>query len=210
MREKELEIVFVRHAQSFANIGMGAAGFHEDDPPLTEEGLRQARLLAARFERGDLQAIYASTLIRTCQTVQPTAQKLDLPICVLPDLMERETVIPGTSLAAVASLAPNALDSARTVFPANAAYSLRDETVLTSVARAKRALDRICGECAPGGAVLVASHGAFFGYLIREALGLRLPEPFAWEVGNCAVTRVRFRPGNVPILMCSNDCGHLI
>ncbi len=209
MERKRLEIVFVRHAQSYGNIGLAKSDFHPDDPPLTDEGLLQAKRLSLRFHAGEIRSVYASTLIRTCQTVQPTAEKLRLPIFVMPELMERETVIPGTSLDAVSSLAPNAYESAKSVLYANAAYTLKNETAEESVRRAAYVLSVIRQSSAPGDTVLVASHGAFFGYLIREALGITLPESFAWQADNCSVTRIAFRDGDIPILLCANDRSHL-
>ena len=208
MEEKELEIVFVRHAQSRQNIGETAPGFHPDDAPLTELGLRQAALLAKRFSPGELDAIYAGTLIRTCQTVQPTAEKLGLPIRVVPELMEVGTAVCGTSLSHVEALAPAALESAREVLPARRTYSLANESETHCAERAQTVL-ALLQSLHPGGAkILVATHGAFFGYLVRGALGLSLPEPFAWEVSNCAVTDVRFCSHDKPRLVCSNDQRH--
>lgn len=206
---RDFEILFVRHAQSHGNVGLAEAAFHPDDPSLTTEGLAQAQALSRRFSAGDLQAIYASTLIRTCQTVQPTAQKLGLAIEVLPELMEVDTAVPGTALSHITRLAPNAYNSACRVLTQSVGLSFKNETSAHCAERARYALSVIAGNAAAGDKILVATHGAFFGYLLRCALGLSLPEPFAWEVTNCAITTIRFRKDDIPILLGSNDTSHL-
>ena len=56
---------------------------------------------------------------------------------------------------------------------------------------------------------MVVTHGSYFGYLLREALGISLPEAFCWQVDNCSVTRVIFRKDGIPKLSFSNYTGHL-
>lgn len=65
-------VFMVRHAEK-ALTG-------EDDPPITPEGEIRAQRLAAIFDDQDLDAIYASELLRTFQTVQPLATAKDMPI----------------------------------------------------------------------------------------------------------------------------------
>ena len=208
MERKRLQFIFVRHAESFGNIGTRTDGYHEDDPPLTPAGLLQAKKLANRFSAGEIRAVYASTLIRPCQTVEPTARKLGLPVHVFPDLMEIGTRIPGTELQNVAVLAPSALTSAETVLPAVRRYTLQDETPEHCVLRAARAIRCITDLSESGDTVLISSHGSFFGYLIRNVLGLRLPESFGWKVDNCSVTSILVGEREKPLLCCANDVRH--
>lgn len=51
-----------------------------DDPPLTEEGMARAEALAARMTDVPLSAVYATDLLRTQQTVAPTAEAHGLPV----------------------------------------------------------------------------------------------------------------------------------
>ncbi len=209
MIKKNIEFILVRHAQSMQNIGRALSGFHADDAPLTEEGMRQAAALANRFSEGSLTSIYSSTLIRTCQTVQPTAEKLLLPVNVLPELMEVGTVICGTDLSNIRSLAPAAYESARMLFGNIISYTLENETTSHCVSRAEYVLQMLMERHNEGDRILIATHGAFFGYLLRCLLGLELPEPFSWQVNNCAVTDILIRPDRNPLLICSNDQSHL-
>jgi phosphohistidine phosphatase SixA len=63
----------VRHAET---EGEG------DDPPLTTEGAARAEALAVRMTGVPLDAVYATDLLRTQQTVQPTADAHGLPVVV--------------------------------------------------------------------------------------------------------------------------------
>lgn len=63
------------------------------EPPVTagclaEEGCRQARSLADALRNVEFQAVYASPLGRAIQTVQAIADRLSLPVQVLPWLEE--------------------------------------------------------------------------------------------------------------------------
>ncbi len=205
----ELEIIFLRHAQSLANVGRAYPGFHPDDPPLSELGSVQAERLARRLADEAIDAIYASTLIRTCQTVEPTASALGTKVRLLPELREAGTEIAGSSLQNFSRLAPSSLESARRI-GWESVPSLANESEPQLAARAVGALASIRSEHPEGGRVLVASHAAFFGFLLRAALGLSLPEPFAWEVTNCALTRVLLRDDGIPLLLSANDTAHLL
>lgn len=83
-------VLLVRHGES--------AAAHPDrpfplvdghgDPPLHDEGHRQAERLAHRLEREPIRAIYVTTLRRTHQTAAPLAARLGLEPIVEPDLRE--------------------------------------------------------------------------------------------------------------------------
>ena len=68
----EFTLYLVRHAEKALD---GTA-----DPELTEEGRARAARLAQWLEGRGLQAIWSSDYRRTRQTVQPTAERLGLPI----------------------------------------------------------------------------------------------------------------------------------
>lgn len=204
MKDINADIYLIRHAQSRENSGESyMPEFTIDDAPLSEHGKRQAEALAARFEPGDIDMIFSSTLIRTAQTMQPTAKKLDKPIIMLPELMEFDTLISGTPRDKVGVLVPEAVPPAEDVFLPS------PETPEQMTERAERAIDKILNAGGDGCRVIAASHHDFFGYLIRAALGLGLPQTIRWSVLNCSVTHIRLRKGKLPEVMYSNDTSHL-
>lgn len=81
-----MEIILIRHAQSKGNEANVVQG--HIDTGLSELGNKQAKLLSAHFNPGDLNAIYSSDLDRAIQTAKPIADKLNLEIKIDPDLRE--------------------------------------------------------------------------------------------------------------------------
>ena len=201
--DKNVDLIFVRHGQSYGNANLpDAPDFHPDDPPLTPLGLWQAECLKERFAPGEVTKIYASTLLRTVQTVHPTAEKMGLPITLLPDLREVGTKIGGTSAEVLREKTPLAIpcESAPLPFP---------ETTAQLEARAERAIRNILDEAVNDDVILIATHGGFFGYLLREVLGISLPETFSWQVLNCSVTHIWLAPDALPKLICAGDVSFL-
>lgn len=198
------ELIFVRHCQSYGNVTVeNAPPHHPDDPPLTPYGLLQADALATRFQAGELDLIFASTLLRTVQTVYPTAEQCGLQIRLLPELMEVGTKLKSTDPQFLKEVYPLAF------FGDEDGTDAADETVAACKARAEKAMRKIL-EVGKGKRLLIASHGAFMGYLFRYVLDLDLPEPFAWKIENGCVTTVILRDGEIPLLTAANDCSHLL
>ena len=73
------KFIFVRHGQSETNIHHQFAG--QFDTPLTETGVKQAKLLSAWVaEHYKIDHIYASSLIRAYHTAQIAAEKVGVPV----------------------------------------------------------------------------------------------------------------------------------
>ncbi|MBQ9944971.1 MAG: histidine phosphatase family protein [Clostridia bacterium] len=208
--EKDFMISFVRHAQSRGNVGLPYEHmYHKDDPPLSPEGIIQARCLAESKITDTVTKIYAGTLIRTVQTAYPTAEKLSKEIILLPDLMEVDTTIAGTDHEILKRDYPLAVPCTSEPTPTGGKLLLGDESTEDKAARAKRCMDYFYSVAEAGDHLMVVSHGSYFGFLIRAALGISLPESFCWQVDNCCVTRVIFRKDGLPKLSFANFTGHL-
>jgi probable phosphoglycerate mutase len=78
---------FLRHGETELNARRIIAGSLDTD--LTELGRRQALEAADALEKEPITAIYASTMRRTRDTAQPIAERLKLPVTVIPELDER-------------------------------------------------------------------------------------------------------------------------
>jgi broad specificity phosphatase PhoE len=86
---RTITLTLVRHAQSAANAA-GVIDTSTPGPELTAKGWCQATLAAGQLAPNHYDGIYASSMIRTQQTANPTAQALGEPITVLPGLQEIE------------------------------------------------------------------------------------------------------------------------
>lgn len=72
-------LLLVRHGESEANV-VHSLDCAVPGPPLSPLGFEQAEALAESLAHEDIRRIYASTMQRAQQTVQPLADRLDLPV----------------------------------------------------------------------------------------------------------------------------------
>ena len=78
---------FLRHGETVANAAGRIAGAL--DTPLTDRGRDQAGRAADQLQTQGIAAIWASPLVRARDTAQIVADRLGLPVRLLPDLAER-------------------------------------------------------------------------------------------------------------------------
>lgn len=73
---------FARHGNryDFVNTEYFSVAARPYDPPLSSEGLLQARELALRLRRETVRAVFCSPYLRTVQTAAPVAEALGLPL----------------------------------------------------------------------------------------------------------------------------------
>jgi broad specificity phosphatase PhoE len=204
-----IELYFIRHGESYGNIGVPVSGVHPDDPRLTDIGLKQANAVAMRFMNTDISAIYTSALMRACQTMQPTAENHGIEMRVLRELMEVGTHIPNTDPEVCKSLAPNAYNDLCRMDLEPVRFATEDDTAEVCAARAAYSMNTVFENCKDGDRVLICTHGGFIGYLLRYCLGISLPEHFNWQIDNGSVFGIRFYKDRIPKLICANEISHL-
>lgn len=78
------ELLLIRHGEK------EPVSAKNPDPPLTAEGERQAQLLASRLAELEIDAVYASTMLRAQQTAAPIAEAHGLAVQVRRGLHEIE------------------------------------------------------------------------------------------------------------------------
>jgi broad specificity phosphatase PhoE len=88
-----MRLLLIRHAETESNV-IRAMDTQPPGPGLTHQGQRQAERLPATLKDEPIDAIYASTLVRTSLTATPLAAARSLPIVIVNDLRE----IPAGSL----------------------------------------------------------------------------------------------------------------
>jgi broad specificity phosphatase PhoE len=84
--EQVTELLLVRHGQQSFNEGMSVGEF--TDPPLSELGEQQARLVGMALSTERIDAVYASPLRRALETGREIARHHRLEVTVLPDIQE--------------------------------------------------------------------------------------------------------------------------
>jgi probable phosphoglycerate mutase len=200
------ELLLVRHGESAAAVegqpfplvdGQG-------DPPLHEEGHRQALRVADRLEHENVTAIYVSNLQRTAQTAAPLADRLGITPTVEPDIREvhlgeweggifRKHVMEGHPIAQ-RMRAEQRWDVIPGAEPADA-FRARLQRGITSIAARH-----------PNETVAVFSHGAAMGEIIAIATGGRA---FAFGGSDNASISQLIVLGDQWILRRFNDTAHL-
>jgi 2,3-bisphosphoglycerate-dependent phosphoglycerate mutase len=153
-------LLLVRHGETDWNADGRLQG--HTDRPLSDFGRRQAQRLAEELAGEELQAIYASDLVRACETAKIVGERLGLPVALDSDLREKNW---GTweGLTAV--------ERDRVEF-AGESTEEHQERIL-------RALERIAARH-PVGRVLIVTHGGSMRRVQTAALGMALP-----VVDNC-------------------------
>src|SRR4051812_40553324 len=199
-----LSLYLVRHGQtdySLANQFCGSI-----DPPLNATGLAMADALAARYGTERWSAIYASPMLRTRQTAEPTAQVSGVTVVTLDGLRE----IAYGDWEGRAEAEVEATDGAR--FHAWATHPGRvappgGETGADIATRALAAIDHIRAH--HDGRVLVVSHKATLRVLICALLGLDV-DLFRSRIAQkvCAVSVIDFKKSG-PLLQTLGDTSHL-
>jgi 2,3-bisphosphoglycerate-dependent phosphoglycerate mutase len=201
-----LDLLLIRHGQS-QNYVDGTAFPLVDghgDPPLSELGHEQARLIAARLATTKLSAIYVTTLCRTAQTAAPLAESLRLDPRVEPDL--REVHLGewegGLYRKMVTDLHPTAVrvfaEERWDVIPgAESSEALADRIT----AAIGRLADRHRGE-----RIAAFTHGGVIGKIMSMATGSR---PFAFiGADNASISRIVIA-GDRWLVRGFNDTSHL-
>jgi probable phosphoglycerate mutase len=149
----QLLLLFLRHGETKDNIERVLQGHR--DTSLTENGLREAQVLANKLKDQHIDAIYHSPLTRMVQTIAPILE--DRPyLQKFPD-----TDLKGQMLGELEGGAYDLVDLGN---PRSADDKPGVEKFNDFVARLKRALTRIVGEQAPqvdgeDRVVAVATHG---------------------------------------------------
>lgn len=82
-----MRLLLVRHGQIPSNVH-GILDTDEPGPSLTDLGREQARALVTTLHDEPIEGLWASLLVRTQETLLPTASARHLPVSVLPGLRE--------------------------------------------------------------------------------------------------------------------------
>jgi 2,3-bisphosphoglycerate-dependent phosphoglycerate mutase len=131
---------------------------HDDERPLTEDGLRDADELALELDPYHFSAVYSSPYLRSVQTVRPTAARRFLEVQPLDDLRERR-------------LAPVLRDDWQDIL----AHGWTDpdwaapggESGREAQLRGMRVLDLLRARHSLGGRVLAGSHGNLISLMLQ-------------------------------------------
>jgi probable phosphoglycerate mutase len=200
--------VLVRHGVTELSVARRFAG--RSDLPLTERGVQQAELAADRLAglAGSVAAVFSSPLLRTRQTADRIAGRLDLPVTIEDGLIETD----------YGDWDGHSFDEVRQRWPADLARWLADPTAVptggesfqTVGRRVGAARDRIV-ERHPGQVVLLVSHVSPIKLLVQSALGAPVSAVHRMYLEPASITVIDYLDGNPAgaSLRGYNDTAHL-
>jgi broad specificity phosphatase PhoE len=197
-----VHLILIRHGESLGN----AAGVLQGrlDYALSDLGVRQAELTAARLADSGADRILSSPLTRASATAAFISSSLKVDLQLEPDLAEYDigegAGLTGPELRAkFPEILAMRSSGRRFRYPGEEG---REEFQ----ARLLRALDHL--QTLEGTTVAVA-HGGVISAFCHIVVGLDLNRPGAFQVGNCSITEItRDRAGRL-VLSKHNDMCHL-
>jgi broad specificity phosphatase PhoE len=190
-------IVFARHGQTAPNrdgLVLGRA-----DPELTDEGHRQAELLAAALVGEGVTAILTSPLLRARQTAEPMGAACGVPVVVDERLIEIDWgAWEGRSTGA---LKQSDVDR----WKADKGAAPEGETLESLTRR----VESFCAEHLDGdGLVVAVSHVSPIKAAAAWAMGVDGSVAWRMFLGLASITRVG-QGRSSPVLLSFNETGHL-
>lgn len=201
-------LYLIRHGQSAGNAE-GRFGGH-GPTPLSDLGVRQAKMTAKMLAKEGINAIYSSDLLRAVQTAEPLAKLLNIDIHTSPAFRERHVgVLEGLTF-----------DESKAQFP-NDYYALVNRSVnhvITEGESYRHLLRRITSKLQdvirnhPTGRIAIYSHTGAICFLTLHLLGAihRSTKNTPWIItSNCGINRFEIRGRRNVRVLALNDTRHL-
>ena len=185
-------IIAVRHGETAWNQDTRIQGHL--DIGLNDTGRWQAERLAQALADEAIDAIYASDLERAHQTALSVARRKGLPVVTHTGLRERLFgIFQGKTFAEVEAVWPDQALKWRKRVPDFAPEG--GESLLQFRERILRTIHDLAAQNA-GKQIVIASHGGVMDVLYRAATGQDLQAPRTWQLGNAAINRLLWSPGD--------------
>jgi len=197
-------MILVRHGQSTWNREHRIQG--QLDPPLSDEGRRQAELLGHRLAGRPLAGFYASDLKRALETAEAIESLVDLKPAPTPGL--REIFLgewEGLSTEEIAERFPDAW--ARWSEKPDWDLVPGGEGAARFETRVLATLDEILDRHARGD-VLLVTHGGVIQVALHRVVGRPSRGLFPFKIQNASISVIEVRAGRM-IIAGSNDVAHL-
>jgi len=203
-RPPAARLILIRHGESTWNRERRIQG--QLDPPLSEQGHEQARRVAGRLARRQVQALYTSDLLRASQTAAPIAATLGMEARPMKEL--REIFLgewEGVHADELGQRFPEAWDAwtrepSWDIVPGGEGAPAFERRVVA-------ALDRLFQDHSHGDAIVV-THGGVIQIALHQVLGRPSHGLFPFRISNGSVTIVERRNGRM-VIATVNDTSHL-
>ena len=217
----ELELYLARHGESRSNAGLGTPDDvrGRQDPPLSEKGETQARLLGEFYAQMEFDCVLSSGLERALQTAGEVAkrQKRARTVEAHPVFSENGTPLSFgiKTMGQIRAGHPFAVPAAGTDPDGSFVYTEDDPPDERRLERGHEALAYLRRRFHNGEKVFVAAHANFNTFFILAALGQPVNPGFDVAYMNTGVTKMIFyapgtgRWGEDTHIIWHNNCAHL-
>ena len=206
--EVPTSIFLVRHGETILTPDRKFSGTGDINPPLTEEGLAQAALVAKEVAKLLPEVLIASPLLRTKQTAQLVADQVDLPIIFDEVWYECSFGIwDGMSIDDVKETYPDEYQS----WVSSPAYAPPGGESYDAVGwRIDEALNDLAA-LYPGQRVVVVTHNGVIREAIRLAIGGSPESIYHIDISPCSISTIAIWPSDgLRALRGANDRSHLL
>lgn len=206
MAVKHTEIFMIRHGQTDSNVAGLLHGV--TDVPLNSKGLRQASMVARRFEQVEnIDTLLSSPLMRALTTAEAISSRTGLKPHLNRGLMEMDFgQLEGLTLAGLSEQYPELATRLSDFSDLDLRFP-GGESRREFHGRVRQTIDRIVTSNA-GSRLVVVAHGGVIASLVAQLLG---DDPNDWRrysIDNCSVTHLEFATTG-PIAHLLNDVVHL-
>ena len=233
-----MELFLIRHAQS-ANNALADQSERVVDPPLTDLGMRQARLVATHLANGvdhkskpiegqpsdpsngkqDISRLYCSAMLRALQTASTIGQALNLRPHVWVELHEEGGMwLDHGTDEGIRGYPGMTRAEISAQFPEcrlpedvteNGWWCCGFEERAYFLERAERVAAALRREALSDERLAMVTHGGFAAFLLRALLRVPQDAPVFFHHDNTGITHVRFRPDGRVSFRFQNRVEHL-
>ncbi len=199
-----MRLILIRHGKTATDNPEKCHGSTDID--LSEEGYRQAEMLATRFKTEKIDSIYSSTLRRGLETASAIAAMHNLEIVGAPELNEVDFgQIEGITFEEASSLFPGVTElwrcgSTQLCFPMG-------ETFIQFAERVASFLGRLDGH-RDEETIMIVGHGGPYKVLVCRLLGLPLDHYWQFRFDMASVSIIDIFPTGA-VLGKLSDTSHL-
>ncbi len=197
-----MRLHLIRHGQSISNAEGRVQGHL--DVPLSDQGIREAELLADRLVSLPIAALYTSPLKRAHRTAQTVAERLDIKLQARDFLMERDVgELSGLTGDEIGEKFPawrerRYLTNAQDIVPGYEGDEPFNERVIPNM--------RALIEAHSDQELAVVTHGGVIGAFCRHALGITKRRSASIDNGSLTTFDIRDGFTHVQLILLNDTC----
>ena len=181
------EIILIRHGETEWNLSGRWQG--HADSALSPRGIAQAKALAARMAKEEVDQVYASDLERAQHTARLAGSEANWTFSLMPELRERDLgVLEGLTTDEMLVEHPDVYRSFREDGPEYQPPG--GESFKQFYYRCSSAIEHLASEH-PSGKIAVVTHGGVLGAIFRYVLNIPLNAERNFVLLNCSINRIR-------------------